>query len=561
MRSTRRNNIHPLMNGLSFKKNQKIWVSPSKLRNALQNDLISDCFPSQQQDSFLTFLYEQGDRFKARAIRHISETVYPVLNLNGNFYAHTNKSVFELMNHGVPLMSNVPLRNPYTAVRGIADLLVRSDYLNKLVPETYTQEQACMPAPKFRNKQDRTPYHYVVVEIKFCTLSLNKKLEVIPSTNIFLMAQAALLNRAMYHLQGCETTMFVLARKYDFAATKTSVHDCMCCFGRISSVPYSIVQKTKKAIEHVRKLQSPDASKKQKYIDFLKRDAPLNMSYQASTLAPEKVKLALERSELTLISNVGEKERKCAFEKGITSFMDPRCSAETLGICDPEKAKYINAIIEVNRNPDVVYLPQNYKIEYDRKHKNIFLDFETVGDVFFCDFDNFPKIKTSTFIFLAGFIVDGEYKSFRLKELTLEAEEKLLIEIVKFMNSFGRKATVWYWYAEMHFLNAAFDRHPRLRQKLDILPEFVDMFQTLKEDGFAVKGCFRYGLKNVTKAMAKQSLINVDVDSECQDGMTASLNAWKYYKDGKKDEKIMSDIIRYNYYDCYAMEQILKFLS
>ena len=51
---------------------------------------------------------------------------------------------------------------------GIIDLLVRSDYLHKLVDECpLTQDEIKIP-----NKLDTKSYHYIVIDIKFSTLPL-----------------------------------------------------------------------------------------------------------------------------------------------------------------------------------------------------------------------------------------------------------------------------------------------------------------------------------------------------------------------------------------------------
>jgi len=558
--STRNRKVGVLLPGLTSRKKEKMWVSPGKLRNALMDNHMADFLEISSREGkgptekpFLKFLFEQGDLFRTAVMNFISQNIYPVLNLNGDFRKKPS-DLRELMQRGVPIIGCVPLRNHYAAVRGVADLLVRSDYVNKIVPFSYSKEEE----EKKASKLNYCDYHYVVIEIKFSTIHLNNTMEVTESAHITYLSQAYIYSRALYHIQGYMAPAFILGRKYHAAAGCGTTRDLggpLSFLGRVR-VSDNIVERTKEAAKWVRQVhrevQRGNAA-------FFSRIQP-NM---CASKDEETKKIAKERCELTLISSVGVKERTSAFERGVTNYMDPACNASLMGIRNTERAKMVDAIIDVNRSIEKLYrfdekLRTTFVDLYFKEKKNIFLDFEIISDLF-CKFDKFPQIQSSSFIFLAGILSNDKYTPIAIDELSLEAERRLLIKLVETLNSFGRNAIVWYWYAEKGFLKSALDRHPDLQ--VSILPDMVDLHAVLKANCFAVKGCFTYGLKDMTKAMSEMKLIECTVDTDCQDGMTASVNAWKYYTGGKRERDIFADIERYNYFDCYAMERILDFLK
>ena len=74
----------------------------------------------------------------------------------------------KLMKQGIPLIHSAPVRNYRNGTQGVIDILIRSDFLSKLVDEPcLTKEEIAMSAPALGK-----PYHYVVIDIKFSTLPL-----------------------------------------------------------------------------------------------------------------------------------------------------------------------------------------------------------------------------------------------------------------------------------------------------------------------------------------------------------------------------------------------------
>ena len=79
----------------------------------------------------------------------------------------TCKEAIDLIKRGVPILHSVPVKNKYNSTQGVIDLLVRSDYLNLLV------DDVCLSPDEESKKAAKLSgdYHYVVIDIKFSTLT------------------------------------------------------------------------------------------------------------------------------------------------------------------------------------------------------------------------------------------------------------------------------------------------------------------------------------------------------------------------------------------------------
>ena len=77
-----------------------------------------------------------------------------------------------------------------------------------------------------------------------------------------------------------------------------------------------------------------------------------------------------------------------------------------------------------------------------------------------------------------------------------------------------------------------------------------------------VKGCFKFGLKDIAKAMRKHGMIQATIGSNCDSGMTAMIKAWQCYQSSSNPaaSDIMLDIARYNEFDCKVLWEILTYL-
>ena len=94
--------------------------------------------------------------------------------------------------------------------------------------------------------------------------------------------------------------------------------------------------------------------------------------------------------------------------------------------------------------------------------------------------------------------------------------------------------------------------------------KWCDLCKLFQKEPIVIKGCFNFGLKNISKAMREHKMISAKIESECNNGMTAMLNAWKCYTQSSSIEpdksEIMKDVAKYNEFDVRVLWEILYYL-
>ena len=353
-------------------------------------------------------------------------------------------------------------------------------------------------------------------------------------------------------------------------------------FGDVDAV-YN--KKTKKAINWVRSVR--------KYGHKWKTDPPSrkelypNMCYDSGKWQKHKKEIADKIGEISNVWYCGVKNRDIALQNGIKSWKDEKCSCENIGIRG-KKASVIDKILNINRQNRDKILPKKIKdnlFGWKDRENEMFIDFETIGDVF-SSFLELPNQIPSDIVFMIGVYWKDknsrwEYKNFICNKLTYEEEYRIMDEFNTFYTENG-SPKLWFWHAEPRIWSRAEKRQfdlaceigdPTLREiKKDHISDnwkvvnWYDMCQLFKKTPIVIKNCFKFGLKQVAKAMREHKLIKTEIDSECASGMTAMVNAWKCYQKHKSNTKsvskspVMLDVAKYNEFDCKVLHEILEYL-
>jgi predicted RecB family nuclease len=165
-----------------------------------------------------------------------------------------------------------------------------------------------------------------------------------------------------------------------------------------------------------------------------------------------------------------------------------------------------------------------------------------------------------------GWSESGEwrYKNFTCSKATHEEEHRIMNEFIDFVLERGNPK-IYYWHAEKTFWNSAEAKQGQGREL--ILNnwnnrKWTDLYKLFQEEPIVIKDCFKFGLKSIAKAMRKHGMISTQNESECGNGATAMIRAWKAYSESEdpKNSNEMKDIIKYNEFDCKVLWEILTFL-
>jgi len=552
------------------------WITATQLANYMINDSLCDWLElvhkngkakeyglspiNKTLDEFMMFQFENGHKFEEEIINELKKKI-EVIHVADNKPSQIKaKIVANLIKKGVPAIHGAPLYNSTNHTCGVADLLVRSDYLHSIVDYVHlTQEEKTRKASNLNGN-----YHYVVIDIKHSTLQLSSDMTTVCKygRSPAYKAQLRVYNQALGLLQGYTPRYaYLLERRWN-NKTKSSFSNEP--FNRLGVIDYGgndfkYIEKTNEAINWVKTVRK--SWHKWTINPPSVPELYPNMNVQTSLYyMPNKREIAKNIGEITLIRGCGPIHRENAHSQGIMSWKDPRCISSLLGL-KGQTGIITDKILEVNRSGISTLSPIisnlfDWKVECDE----VYVDFETLSDL--CsDMSNVCDQPRKECIFMIGVgqVKDEKwtYTSFIAEACTPDAEWTILEKFTKYLESIGNPK-IYFWHAEKTFWKKATIRqytHGRALKPLDM----CDLTCIFKEEPIAIEGCFTYRLKDVAEALYKKGLITAHPTSDCCDGVTAMLRAWKHYND-TKDTEVIKDITIYNEFDCKAMREILEYL-
>ena len=577
---------------LNYINRESIWVAATHLRNYVMKDPIVDWLAlssprkkpafkrkSSVEDTFQSFIQQKGIDFEDALVEYIHSNKIKVVSVSEYHTKEAVKKTEELMRRGVPVIHSAPVTDPVTNTGGIIDLLVRSDYIGRIVKKN--------PLTKAEQKISArglyAPYHYVVIDVKFSTLPLRADGRFLLNSGSYptYKAQTWIYTQAVGRIQGYTPRYaFIMGRRWRYKKTDIDHHgySCLDKLGVIDfqGVDSHYIDLSARAVNWVRDVKT--------YGHLWSVNPPSreelypNMCVDSGKWNAEKEKIAFDLGEITSVWYCGYNHRLNAFENNVRSWRDKRCLTENLGIRGV-RAETIDAILDINRQERDLIRPTRIETNiYDwRKNVNeVFVDFETLADIF-CSTHSIPEQPQSDMIFMigVGWVEAGEwkYKSFTCQRPTYDEEFRVMNEFSTLMSEMGMPK-MWYWCAEDSFWNRAECRQFDLAdqsgdiERKDMISDswtftrWSDMCGIFKTEPIVIKDCFKYGLKSIAAAMKSHGMIDCVIESECSSGMTAQVKAWKCYQAGKdvRDSDVMKDIEKYNQFDCRVLWEIITFL-
>lgn len=583
-----------LVPALSFENKQKVksWIAATHVRNYILKDPIVDWLKLRSRRGtrstpeytnsrgFTQFLMKCGIEFENELVKYINTNRVPVVTVSEHITDDSCRKTIDLMMSGTPVIHSAPVRNYRDKTHGIIDLLVRSDYLEHLIDEPpLSDDEKFIPAAKLKGN-----YHYVVIDVKYSTLPLRADGRLLLNSGSFpaYKAQTWIYTQAVATIQGYTSRYaYIMGRRWKYAS-KNIKHHNYTCLNKLGVIDFEGVDKdyitsTRDALAWVRDVKdnghhwsvNPPLTRPELYP---------NMCVDAGVWNNEKEKIARRIGEITSIWYCGVKNREVALSNNISSWRDTECTSNAIGV-NGMRSNIINAIMDINRQDDKKILPrkiQNNMYGWKRKGNEVFVDFETLSDVF-SKFSDLPVQKSMGMIFMigVGWEENGswKYKSFICNQAIHSEEYRIMDEFEDFMRM-KRYPQMYYWHAENKFWNSAqcrqFDiAHDELdTEKKDHISDiwkiekWADLSSLFRAEPIVLKGCFNFGLKNIASAMRENHMISASIDSDCKSGMMAMVNAWNCYKDCDNpiQSNVMKDIEKYNQFDCKVLWEIINYL-
>jgi len=578
--------------GLVYKRDYP-WISATKTYNYMMDDPLIDWLEntgvkkrsrSESIDSsvitetFTDYIKRKGIDFEKHVISYIHKNIYPVVSVSEFYTLDGVNKAKELMSKGVPILHSVPLCHKASKTFGVADLVVRSDYLLSLAPNSVQNKEELSHGCRFSPK-----YHYVIIDIKYSSLKLNSKGRCLLNQGSMsaYKSQVWIYNRALSGFQRyTPKSAYILGRRWSYTS-KNKTYKNESCFDRLGVVDMfdydqSIIGKAKKAIKWCRDVRKNGFKWK---LDPPTRDELYpNMCHDNHKWSSTKKEIANNLGEISQVWMCGIKNRKLAFSNGIRDWRDPRATSQLLGI-NGKRGVIVDKMLSINKQEENNVLPlklsENY-MEWRNIKNEVFVDFETFSDIFINQEENVSSQPRVNLIYQIGVgYIDNTngwvYKYFICHEPTKQEEYRIMKEFMDFLSS-RDSPTSWYWHAEDNFWKRScreqFDRSDiSIEDKDNIIywdmsDHWKDMRKLFVNEQVVVKGCFGYALKPIGRALKNMNLITTPLESECTNGLTAMVQAWKCYKKFDRPWKCgaMKDVTQYNEYDCRVLCDILLYL-
>ena len=587
------------------------WIAASKTRNSALNDHCLDYFrafnirnfedkpkkmkfsfePSSKYEriykepvdasSFIDLLLINGNDFENKIVKDLKikfkKDFVKICESNESRNMKYFEKTIENMKNGVPIINQAVLYNFEHKVFGSADLLVRSDYINKLSNVKLLNEEDINLKAPLLNK-----YHYRVIDIKFSKLHFNSDSVTIRNNNNIkpFKTQIAIYNLALGEMQGyLPNQSYILGNGWILNKTinKQKIEESESNpFDKLGIIDYK--EKDKKyynsaldAVNWIKELNERD--------DFT-HDPPNdlriypNMCNSYDGFYHEiKKKIANKYNEITNIWNCGYENRENLFNKNIMSWKDSNCNSKNLGIKGKKTSELVDNILNFNRKRDKIINIDKLNHNIDNWRNNdltFYVDFETIGSILLNSNQKTKLNIEGDYIFMIGIgwkcPDDGEwkYKCLYVNQITLIEEKRVIKEfnnlILNLEDKYKTNAKVIHWSnAEKSFYNKVNLRYGNIFKNIN----WFDLLRFFKDNNILILDSLNFSLKSIATNMYKYGLIQSTWDDDLVSGSDAMFFSWQEYikYDNINSSNKFKDVIFYNEIDCKTMYEIFEYLK
>jgi hypothetical protein len=544
-----------------------------------------------------------------------------VINIDGNHWNARSQQKFQetvrAMKRGVPIIYSGVLHSPRLKYYGVPDLIVRSDYLEKIVsyfPKDNTLDFSAFWSTSGSSGEARN-YHYRIVDMKWSTLLLRADGEHLLNAERFpaYKAQLWIYNEILSEIQEYHAPKaYLIGRKFKYTSKGIQYkgNHSFDRYGVINflTVDEDIAMKVQEGVEWVRAVRREGAGWNTIRYPLSRKELYPNMSNHSDwPWHGVKEYLSTRNGDITALWMCGVKQRDCAASHGIYSWTDPRCTVDTLGVDGPMVRPLLQKILQINQPlPDSkelvdpllavvdVYPPfikNNMGGWKTPREIEYFVDFETINDVF-DGMETLPASPESPcliFMIGVGWTEAGNpgvwnYKSFIVNSFTKEEEQRICKDFVNFVRGMTPEgSSLYHWSpAENHVWESStaggeegnqssnvWSRRCNRDDYLFIERQWFDLLRLFKnpQEPIVIRGALGFGLKDITKALYNHGYISKTWgESGCQSGQQAMFLAKKASDKAiatgipLSNTQEMMEIRKYNEIDCRVLWEILSYL-
>ena len=481
--------------------------------------------------------------------------------------AYFNKTI-SYMQEGAPIIYQGTLWNNKNKTYGIPDLIVRSDYINKIfknkVLDNYKAEKGC--------KFSKT-WHYNIIDIKYSTLNMACDGKHLLNNGMFpaYKGQLYLYNEALSNLQQYNSyTSYILGKKWNYVKNGDLFYGNN-SFDKPGIINYSgydalIPDKVKNGLLWMQKLKNDGHKWKINPPSVPELYPNMSSTYNTKWYTVKK-ELSEKIYEITDIWNCGIKHRQTAHNKNIFSWKDVNCNSSTLGHKGKKISPIIDSILNINRSDNIIQ-PAYIKSALPNALLNIFIDFETLNEL---------TVDSSNTLFMIGIgWIDINTKSWVYKcivsdKIDKENEIKIFVEMHNFINDLLEEYDAHNNYMLYHWSDAEKTIYSNLFKKVIEMPNLFnysfDLYKLFLKEPITINGALDFSIKTIGHAMYKNGLIKTKWPDDISNGLNAMIKA-KHANDYAiqhniklVDLEVVKNIINYNEADCKVLMEIFSYIQ
>jgi predicted RecB family nuclease len=564
------NNINSIKDLLRMNKKSQVKRKYDEISNS-DNSINPD-------NTFTKMILNRGHEFENDIMIELNKR-FPeeIVTVADNINRKNNSIYFhitcELMKLGVPIIYQGVLHDKEKKIYGTPDLIVRCDYLKKIVNDENI-------------KFDDSNTLYCIVDIKNSILQLSKHNTVSNKLNTkAFKGQIGLYHHMLNKIQKdfipnaniLPNYAFILAYEYkqDNNIYKT--------FDKYGVIDFNNDDKKflDKALESVDWIQL--VRKKDNNLNCLDPNHPNlypNMNCNDdSRFNKVKQELAERNKEITSIWQCGINNRNKALKVGIDKW-SLITDSRILGINNNNYNKIIDKMISINSDDNSSIInPKKIKNNLfnwrDRDKLTFYIDFETFNSKFFSRkfnvLDSSEYDNDIIFMIGIGFSVNNKW-DYKCLTIDREPSKDSQIKIIKEMNDYIKEICDL---NNVSINNVNIFHHSQFEpnmlkkvvEKYNIqVPKYnwSDMLKIFKTEPIILKGALNFSLKTIGKVLYENKLIDVywKQDSNCKSGLDAMYRAYEIYSNNELDKiKELESIKEYNEVDCKIMWAILNLFA
>jgi len=581
-------------NTVNNKRKFTDMISATSIRNYMLNDPLIDYLKeykitsktSKQTDLFSNYIMKAGIKFEDELIKLImkNHTVIKVSDYTQSKQEEKLNETISLMKEGVPIIYQGVLHNYDNHTFGLPDLIVRSDYINKLMNyNVISDEESNLESPLLGTK-----FHYKIIDIKHSTIPLRSDgIHILNSDNMpAYKGQLYIYTLALNKIQGIKVNKaYIWGKKYSYESCniKYNITNFLNKLATVDfdNVDFDYIEQTQNGINWIKTLRNEGSTWSLLPIPSRSELYPNMKNNKNDEWHQIKSELSENINEITQIWNCGFKKRQIAHSKHIYDWKNPKFNSKLLKMDKGKIGPTIDKILKINRQNKDIFRPK--KIKYDRQNwisdnkvLDFYLDFETFNtnlDSIINEGEIIDDNNQYIFMIGVGYEKNNQwvFKTFLMDKKSLDSEKNMFNEFIEYINKVlydenKKLCKLYHWsYAEVGSYQSFKNRHSELKIN-DQHISFYDLNKVFINEPITIKGALNYSLKTIAKALKKHKLIDStwDTTSVCSNGLNAMILANNLYDSSSNNiinDPIMKEIIYYNEIDCKVLWEIHKLMK